>query len=134
MSATTNRQPTDPTPRQERFARIYATTELNATECFRLAYPSASGRKPATEHVAASRLLRNPRVIRAIERASMLDPERMKQEALAVLGRINEGELDPRHSAAALARLREANRALREQAARAKTAERDLAERQQQEG
>src|SRR5262245_33173582 len=126
MTAIVKRAPTDPTPQQRRFAELYATSDLPAAHCFREAYPPrAAGRKPATERVAASRLLRNPKVILAIERASMLDPERMKQEALAVLGRINEGEMDPRHSEAALARLREANRALRQQAARAKTAERD---------
>src|SRR5262249_3022387 len=65
-----------------------------------------------------------------MERAALLDPRRMKQEALVILRRISQGELDPACSPAAVAQLREAERGLRQQAARAKGAERELRRRQ----
>jgi hypothetical protein len=113
---------------------LYTTTDLSLTASYRLAYPpSASGRKPATEWRAASRALRARGVVRALERAALLDPRRMKEEALVALGRITRGELDPSYSPSALARLREGDRVLRQGAARARTMERDREQRQQQE-
>jgi len=123
------------TAQQEHFAELVVTTDLSLTAAFREAYPPrARGRAPATEWRAASRLAKNPRVVRAMERARLLDPRQMKQEALVILSRISNGELDPRFRHGALAQLREANRALRHEAERAKTAARDLEQRQQQEG
>jgi hypothetical protein len=110
-----SRWPSRITPQQLRFAELYATTDLSLTAAFRLAYPPRNaGRKPATERRAASRLARNLRVKQAIELAIPPDPERMRREALITLWRVDQGELDPRLGDHARARLREANRMLRE--------------------
>src|SRR5262249_15649779 len=73
-------------------------------------------------------------VVRAMERrTALMDPERMKQDALLVLQRISQGELDPSSTRAALAQLREADRAITKRATCARTIERDLDQRRRRE-
>jgi hypothetical protein len=137
----------DATPQQALFAALCTTTDNTLVENYRLAYPARGSRQPATERRAASRLAHHPRVLRAIERArqlgqssmvraleraALLDPVQMKREALITLGRVERGELDLRCAKAARSRLREADRQLRKHELRAQNAARDLIQRQRE--
>jgi hypothetical protein len=125
----------NPTRQQQRFADIYLGTDLTLTDAYRMTYPAhRPDRSPQAEWVAASRMLRSRGVIHAIEnRAILQNPEQIKNEALAALGRITAGELDASCTRAALRQLREASRAIKKRDALARSAERDLEQRRERE-